>query len=985
MAVPPFAQVQASINGGANQSGGLTAAFGQSVALSAPNTTGWTAAIWELYEFPPGFSTPAGWSLASSGVIYFQPSNPTTAPPTFNWPASGTNNWGKISIRLRINNNPLQRNANGSPNANFVQQYTDEATVIKVLSPNLGMPGVAFNETTQFDTLRAAVGDLMVCLRKLDVTFGGGGTVTVTGSGILHATAGVLDTPAYHGTAGQLLFTNSGATDTTWASSSQDVTYSTSTPGQATVVGIRGNALAAPSGTNTTIVWNGSVLSWGSTPLGVSGSGVVHVTGGTTDASASKGTAGQFLLTNAGASDTAWTTLGGDVAASVSSVGQLTVVGIQTKAVPVPTGTNTVLTWSGSVFSWVASALGVTGSGVLHATSGTIDSAASKGTAGQSLFTNSGATDTAWTTFTQDVTASTSTPGQMTVVGLQTKALPAPSGTNTTLQWSGSALAWVAVSSGVTWANDLSGNGTTTNTNQYVSSLSFSSAGAGGTIAVNGMSTTLQWSGTGTNAGLSQASTSGATGADMSFTSQASTNTNGTSGNINVKLPAGTGTGTAGLFRVLVAGATQLNAGNISGTNAGYVWLGPQTPGSINFTLYSDGAQTNVNAVSTALILGTNGGNSVQINDTSGAAIMCIGSRFTGIEAATAHLSFSKTLSAPTINVNAQTTDAGTNTLTIQGQNALPGASIGLQGGHLHLAPGTGATTNGTPGNLRVRLGAPTGTGTEALVDIQRNAVPIARFQFAGGSSNNTTLWLGNKAAYTGSNYAITSDTSGTILNGSTLNFLYINNSIPGNVLQTVNGVQFFATDAFTPQFGSGSQVIGITNATTAPTTNPAGGIVLWGYPTAAANGGMLMTRGLGGWTEALSAPGGGTINTQQAFKARIVRFFRSTTNAVQTLYTYNLGAGSGGSDHLKIRLVGHDVTTAGAHTFDSELNIAWWNNSGTAVVAQTGGVNIANAGTTGTAAVTAGTPSGTSIPITVNSGTANTIDFTLVIDAYVS
>jgi hypothetical protein len=169
------ARVLVSIGGGAFTSGGVFAAFTQSVALSAASTVGWTSAIWELYDYPSGFSTPAGWTLAPTGVIYYQPSNPTTPPPSFNLPASGSNNWGKWAIRLRINGNPVQPNADGSPNTSFNAAYTDTSTAVCVRSPVAGMDGVFLGETTQFDAFRQAIGELMQSLRALDAGGGGGG------------------------------------------------------------------------------------------------------------------------------------------------------------------------------------------------------------------------------------------------------------------------------------------------------------------------------------------------------------------------------------------------------------------------------------------------------------------------------------------------------------------------------------------------------------------------------------------------------------------------------------------------------------------------------------------------------------------------------------------------------------------------------------------------------------------------------------------
>lgn len=165
---PPYAQILASINGAAAASGGLFASFGQSVVLSAANTTGWNQALWQIYDYPPGFTTPSGWSIDSSGIIYVQPTNPTTPPPSFSLPASGSSTWGKYALRLRINGNPLQYLPSGAPNASYVPAYTDESTMICIPSPSKGMNGVAFNETTQYDPLRSAVGEIMQALRLLD-------------------------------------------------------------------------------------------------------------------------------------------------------------------------------------------------------------------------------------------------------------------------------------------------------------------------------------------------------------------------------------------------------------------------------------------------------------------------------------------------------------------------------------------------------------------------------------------------------------------------------------------------------------------------------------------------------------------------------------------------------------------------------------------------------------------------------------------------
>lgn len=213
MPAPPFAQVQASINGAANASGGLSAGFTQTVALSAVSTVGWTAAIWEIYEFPPGFTAPAGWTTAPTGVITFQPSNPTTPPPSFSLPATGTNTWGKFATRLRINGNPLQFNADGSPNTGFRTNLTDQATTIRISSPNLGMHGVFLGESIQFDVFRAAVGELMQMFRAIDGGgTPGGGFIPPTGTGLVTVTAGTLNPTVQTLTAHAVLLGEGSAT-----------------------------------------------------------------------------------------------------------------------------------------------------------------------------------------------------------------------------------------------------------------------------------------------------------------------------------------------------------------------------------------------------------------------------------------------------------------------------------------------------------------------------------------------------------------------------------------------------------------------------------------------------------------------------------------------------------------------------------------------------------------------------------------------------
>jgi hypothetical protein len=121
-----------------------------------------------------------------------------------------------------------------------------------------------------------------------------------------------------------------------------------------------------------------------------------------------------------------------------------------------------------------------------------------------------------------------------TVVGIRGNSVPVPGGTNTVLTWTGSALAWNVASGGsFTPADDLSGNNTSTTTNQYVSSLSYSSSASGGAIGINGTATSLVWAATNTGPSISQASTTGA-GVNFSISAQNTTVSTQNAGNLNI-------------------------------------------------------------------------------------------------------------------------------------------------------------------------------------------------------------------------------------------------------------------------------------------------------------------------------------------------------------------------------------------------------------------------------------------------------------------
>lgn len=239
---------------------------------------------------------------------------------------------------------------------------------------------------------------------------GGGGGGSVTDSGFFHATSGTLDGVANIGTAGQFALTNAAANDTIWATLSGDVTNSITTAGKITVVGIQTIpvSVTAPT-TNQVLSYNGTNWLPTTLPAGssVTGSGFWHSTGGTLDAAANIGTAGQFALTNAAANNTVWTTLSGDVTNSAGTPGKITVVAIQGNTVTSGALVEGDLLIATSTSNWAS------------------------------------------TKVTGDVALSATSPGVSTVTGIQNLTVPVPSVVGTVLTYTSPDYTWVTPASGV--------------------------------------------------------------------------------------------------------------------------------------------------------------------------------------------------------------------------------------------------------------------------------------------------------------------------------------------------------------------------------------------------------------------------------------------------------------------------------------------------------------------------------------------------------
>lgn len=277
-------------------------------------------------------------------------------------------------------------------------------------------------------------------------------------------------------------------------------------------------------------------------------------------------------------------TLSGDLSESSSTAGLITVVNVNgvsypaspsTNTVPVVTGSNTV-TYQQIVNAQISSSAAIAVSKLAI------------GSADQLLDTNHGATTAEWFTLGGDASFASH---NLTVTGIQGISVPSPSGTNTVLTYNSGAYTWGGAGS-ITWANDLVNS---TSTNQYVSSLSYSSSSAGGTIAINGTGTALQWASGNTGPLFNQAALgtffgNGATGVNTTISAQAGQASSGPSHAAGkggeLHLTSGTGgaasfgaiAGAAGNVIIATGGTTQITISpsyvtlaSLAGSGSGFV------------------------------------------------------------------------------------------------------------------------------------------------------------------------------------------------------------------------------------------------------------------------------------------------------------------------------------------------------------------------------------------------------------------------------
>lgn len=140
--MPATHRLRVKLNAGAWQTGGVTAALGDTVALSPDNTVGVTSYRYEIFDYPPGFACPAGWSTDANSVYY----STAATPPDF---ALDAVEWGKYALRLTVNGGVSEVIVGKTTRVQADPLLIDEATALSVPSA-IGLVGLMQRETNQF-------------------------------------------------------------------------------------------------------------------------------------------------------------------------------------------------------------------------------------------------------------------------------------------------------------------------------------------------------------------------------------------------------------------------------------------------------------------------------------------------------------------------------------------------------------------------------------------------------------------------------------------------------------------------------------------------------------------------------------------------------------------------------------------------------------------------------------------------------------------
>lgn len=177
----PYAKVLVSVNGGANTSGGLDVPSGALLTFTPESIVGWERAVWEFYDYPEGWATPAGWSLGADGIISYA----GYTPPPITLPAN-TTLWGVWMLRLRVNAQALD-------DTKRIADLLDDTTCFSMLSPK-GLRDIGARERAQYTTsttrIKGWLRSFQRSLRTIESQLGGLAVV----SNVLSFTASMVGT-----------------------------------------------------------------------------------------------------------------------------------------------------------------------------------------------------------------------------------------------------------------------------------------------------------------------------------------------------------------------------------------------------------------------------------------------------------------------------------------------------------------------------------------------------------------------------------------------------------------------------------------------------------------------------------------------------------------------------------------------------------------------------------------------------------------------
>lgn len=417
---------------------------------------------------------------------------------------------------------------------------------------------------------------------------------------------------------------------------------------------------------------------------------------------------------------------------------------------------DTVFGWTNELNAGIRAAAGggattTTGTGFWVNIAGSLQAAALIGTAGQFAVTTA-VLHAGFATISGDVSASTVTPGALTVTGLQGRAVASTAPTNNyVLTWSSGSSSWVpAAASGTV---SVTGTG-----------LWYSVAGALQGASLFGTAGQLPF----VNAAATAVNFVSVTGdVALSVSSIGSSQVNGILGHSLPSLSAGylQWTGAAWAFG---AGAAVAWANDLAGStsSAQYVaGLSGSAGGggaiALLSTAWISAASGNpiIKAAGVATILSTDGSGNLVLNGASVVTLQSAGTAAVVVAAGSITLStptnitFAASVASPNIQQATQGSVGNPNNLTLTPQS--PYASAG-------------STPTGTPGSLVVALAAPVSTGAEANIRLTRGGALTALLG-AGpyGGATYCGLWLGPGISPGAGNFAILSDGANTYIGGS--------------------------------------------------------------------------------------------------------------------------------------------------------------------------------------------------------------------------